>query len=127
MPNTEADMTQTFTERCKLATDCLPDADYRARLEALHGEMLLHLEQKEAMHAITQDQLDLFAKQNEILEGKVICCGVAASHSDATLTTRGAYAEIWNSPQAEEVRKLRRERDELLAYIANHLSIEKTN
>jgi len=33
-------MTQTFTERCKLATDCLPDADYRARLEALHGEML---------------------------------------------------------------------------------------
>lgn len=33
-------MTATFAERCKLSTDSLPDAPYRARLEALHQEML---------------------------------------------------------------------------------------
>lgn len=41
----------TFTERCKLATDCLPDAPYRAMLEALHREMLaaLHEEVRKAL------------------------------------------------------------------------------
>jgi protein involved in temperature-dependent protein secretion len=42
-------------------------------------------------------------KQCDTLTHQVICCGVAASHPDATLTTRGAYA----GAQAEEVRKLR--------------------
>lgn len=49
------------------------------------------------------------------LTHQVICCGVAASHPDAALTTRGAYATKWNSAQAEEVRKLRRDRDSLKA------------
>ncbi len=31
---------ETFAERCKLATDCLPDAPYRVMLENLHQEML---------------------------------------------------------------------------------------
>ena len=30
----------TLEERCKLATDCLPLAEYRTRLEALHTELL---------------------------------------------------------------------------------------
>jgi hypothetical protein len=30
----------TLEERCKLATDCLPQAEYRRRLEALHAELL---------------------------------------------------------------------------------------
>lgn len=30
----------TLAERCKLATDCLPQAEYRTRLEALHAELL---------------------------------------------------------------------------------------
>ncbi len=30
----------TLAQRCKLATDCLPDAEYRRMLEALHGELL---------------------------------------------------------------------------------------
>ena len=34
----------TFVERCKLSTDCLPDALYRTRLEALHQEMLDEIE-----------------------------------------------------------------------------------
>ena len=54
-------------------------------------------------------------KQCDRLTHQVICCGVAASHPDATLTTRGAYAGKWNSGQAEEVRKLRAERDALAA------------
>ena len=35
---------KTFSERCKLATDCLPKAEYRTRLEALHAEMLCERE-----------------------------------------------------------------------------------
>jgi hypothetical protein len=54
-------------------------------------------------------------KQCDRLTHQVICCGVAASHPDATLTTRGAYAGKWNSGQAEQVRKLRAERDALAA------------
>ena len=30
----------TLQDRCKLATDCLPDADYRVMLTALHKELL---------------------------------------------------------------------------------------
>lgn len=54
-------------------------------------------------------------KQANDLTHQVICCGVAASHPDATLTTRGAYAGKWNSAQAEQVRALRRDRDRLTA------------
>lgn len=56
---------------------------------------------------------DAWRKQCDTLTHQVICCGVAASHSDATLTTRGAYAGKWNSRQAEKVRVLRAERDRL--------------
>ena len=53
-----------------------------------------------------------------LLTHKVICCGVAASHPNAALTTTGAYADKWDSPQAESVRKLRAERDQLRAELA---------
>ncbi len=33
-------MMLTLEERCKLAIDCLPDAEYRTRLEALHADLL---------------------------------------------------------------------------------------
>jgi len=47
------------------------------------------------------------------LTHQVICCGVAASHPDAALTTHGAYAGKWNSAQAEDVRRLRAKADGL--------------
>lgn len=53
----------------------------------------------------------------KLMERKVITCGVAATHPDPALTrTKKCYAETWNSPQADAVRKLRDERDELRAY-----------
>ena len=33
----------TFSERCKLSTDCLPEAPYRAMLAGLHQEMLAEI------------------------------------------------------------------------------------
>jgi hypothetical protein len=33
----------TFQDRCNIATACLPRDDYRAKLEALHREMLAAL------------------------------------------------------------------------------------
>jgi hypothetical protein len=51
----------------------------------------------------------------KLLEHKVITCGVAPRHPDATLTRKGAYANEWKSPQADDVRKLRDERDSLRA------------
>lgn len=32
-----------FADRCAIATGCLPRADYRTKLEALHAEMLAAL------------------------------------------------------------------------------------
>jgi hypothetical protein len=45
--------------------------------------------------------------ERQLLTHKVITCGVAASHSDAGLSTRGEYGTTWNSQQAQEVRALR--------------------
>ncbi len=39
----------TFEERCKLTTDCLPQAEYRTRLEALHAEMLADMKSAAGM------------------------------------------------------------------------------
>lgn len=50
----------------------------------------------------------------KLMEHKVITCGVAATHPDAALTLRADYMK-WNSPQAEAVRALRADRDELRA------------
>jgi len=38
-----------------------------------------------------------------------------ASNPDPGLSSRGVYAEAWDSPQAQDVRKLRADRDHLLA------------
>ena len=37
----------TLSERCRIAQECLPDAEYRQRLTALHDEMLATLFAKE--------------------------------------------------------------------------------
>jgi hypothetical protein len=57
-------------------------------------------------------------ERDEMLH-KVITCGVAASHPDPGLASRGIYAGAWDSPQAEEVRTLRRERDEARAALVH--------
>ncbi|MBL0492648.1 hypothetical protein [Aeromonas veronii] len=47
---------------------------------------------------------------------QVITCGVAARHPDPNLSRRESdYGGKWDSPQAESVRQLRQERDELLS------------
>lgn len=60
-------------------------------------------------------EIAAWRRQCDTLTHQVITCGVAAHHPDPSLTTRGAYAGKWNSPQAEDVRKLRSERDRLRA------------
>lgn len=52
-------------------------------------------------------------EHSKLLEHKVITCGVAASHPNANLSRTGAYAEKWDSPQAEDVRQLRAEIERL--------------
>ena len=47
----------TFTERCNLSTQCLPDAPYRAMLEALHREMLAEITVRE-LHDEVRNALD---------------------------------------------------------------------
>jgi len=42
-----------FTDRCAIAAACLPKADYRTKLEALHAEMLAAIAQ--ADHAALVD------------------------------------------------------------------------
>lgn len=42
----------TLASRCKLATDCLPPAEYRTRLERLHDDMLAEI--RRLRHALAQ-------------------------------------------------------------------------
>lgn len=58
-------------------------------------------------------QRDAALRECKLLTHMVITCGIAASHPDANLTRTGVYADEWNSQQAEEVRALRADRDEL--------------
>ena len=81
---------------------------YRDALVARHGgEPLELLSELDAARA----ERDRAIAECKLMEHKVITCGVAAHHPDANLTRTGAYAEEWDSPQAEDVRKLRAERD----------------
>ena len=52
-----------------------------------------------------------------LMTHKLLTCGVIAHNPDASLGSRGCYAGEWNSPQAQDVRKLRAERDALQARI----------
>jgi hypothetical protein len=60
-----------------------------------------------------ETEREALVKENALLTHKVICCGVAASHPNANLTRTGAYAAEWDSPQAERVRTLRAEKDNM--------------
>lgn len=91
-----------------------------------HIRMLLdHIESQAARIAsLERDKASLEKERDEwkdeaqLATHKCITCGVAASNPDATLTERGAYAKDWGSPQAQQVRALRKERDELRAAIS---------
>lgn len=89
--------------------------DWKAtRLEATESHVR---DLKAEIERLTAER-DAFAKEAEENKMRVITCGVAAEHSDANLTRTGAYAKKWDSAQAESVRKLRDERDELRRQLA---------
>ena len=73
---------------------------------------------RDKLEAVTRER-DEWRASHKLLEHKIITCGVAASHPDASLSHRGAYAEKWDSQQAQEVRKLRAERDRYKAALEN--------
>lgn len=80
-------------------------------MRTLHDQDVVAYQAEEI--AELRAQVSDWRRQCDTLTHQVICCGVAASHPNATLTMRGAYAGKWNSAQAEQVRKLRAERDAL--------------
>ncbi len=55
---------------------------------------------------------------HKLLTHKIITCGIAATHPNADLTKTGAYADDWDSPQAQSVRELRAELAEARARLA---------
>ena len=83
----------------------------KQRLAEAAWQSALHA--AESLLAEAERERDAFKQHCDLLTHKVITCGVAAQNPDATLTTRGAYATKWDSPQAQHVRKLRAERDAL--------------
>ena len=64
--NDDKHVALNFAARCAIATACLPRDEYRAKLEALHREMLAALDHKpltdqEAHEAIGDDALSRLA------------------------------------------------------------------
>lgn len=94
---------------CTVATGAAP-ASYPCEYEDDHALAETGLTPRELLA-----ERDAFRAESELRQHQVITCGVAATHPDPTLTLSGAYAGKWNTQQADQVRSLRAERDELLA------------
>jgi hypothetical protein len=56
----------TLQDRCKLATDCLPDAEYRVMLTALHKELLDEIGRLKAA-------CDKFSEAEMLMKGALKC------------------------------------------------------
>ena len=65
-------------------------------------------------------------KELKLTTHKVLTCGVAASHPDAALSSNPKhYGGPWDSPQAQAVRALRTQRDDLaseLSYLGDYFT-----
>lgn len=99
--------------------------------EGQRDEAQAECERLRDRHAELQSEYDQLRAEMEknpwraeckLREHQLITCGVAATHPDPNLTRTGAYAAKWDSQQAQEVRQLRQERDEVRAALA---AIEK--
>lgn len=82
----------------------------RRKMGQIHAHHIAPLEQR--IRELEADR-DAYAKHAKLVEHKVITCGVAARHPDANLSRTGSYAGKWDSPQAQDVRALRADRDRL--------------
>ena len=56
----------TLQDRCKLATDCLPDAPYKTMLTALHKELLDEIKKLKAA-------CDKFSEAEMLMKGALKC------------------------------------------------------
>lgn len=73
---------------------------------------------KDAEIAELRTEANEMRKLAQLGTHRVIACGVAATHPDASLMDRGAYADEWRTQQSDEVRELRRDRDALRSRLA---------
>lgn len=62
-----------------------------------------------------QHENDCMMQELDLMTRKIITCAVAADHPDPTLSLRQRdYGGSWNSPQADRVRALRVDRDQIM-------------
>ena len=88
----------TFEQRCTIAQQCLPDAEYRERLAALHNDMLARIAELEsALGRDGQKKLNGLLKKGFVVDGVAI-----ARTSDDGTVTRGAVTDggmvLWWHP-----------------------------
>jgi hypothetical protein len=76
----------TLAERCKLATDCLPKAEYRTRLEALHADLLARLRAAEVDAERLRAELAKCGKDN--------CMGRRVPGTTTWVTEQAAEARV---------------------------------
>lgn len=111
---------QVFEGALKRTTDALMAADaeiarLNAEVESLRAGISYAVQKREAETARAQAAEAALAearRETTLLTHKILTCGVAASHSDAALSSRPKdYGGPWDSPQAQQVRALRSQRD----------------
>ncbi|MEY1661556.1 hypothetical protein [Isoalcanivorax beigongshangi] len=85
--------------------------------EYARSAVLADRERLKAEISELEAERDSYKAEAELNMHRVITCGVAARNPDPELTRRGEYADKWNTDQAESVRKLREERDALMASV----------
>lgn len=65
----------TLEDRCKLATDCLPVAEYRTRLEALHAELLADARRLNWLGRQHLEELSMHLVMDAEHDGEYYVCG----------------------------------------------------
>jgi multidrug resistance efflux pump len=78
--------------------------------------MSLGTKNRESMLADQARELYRLHTELDLATHKAITCGVAAEHPE--IASQGVYIEKWDSPQAQQVRKVVAERDALRARVA---------
>lgn len=96
-------LTLTHAQRCILAEQCLPRAEYRASLERLHAEMLAEIERLR-VHAVVLAET---ARAVERERCAMLCESIGRIGPEAAYTAgkcavelRGLNAEFSGSPSA---------------------------
>ena len=93
-----------YRTRCRMSESCLPEADYRTRLTALHDEMMTEIE---AAHAVgIRQEREIMALEAMISNGVVVLRESEAQRDELLAALEGLMSGIFDGPDESDAARL---------------------